>query len=96
MNFRFTSAAYRELTAAVEYYESQQPGLADRFLSAVEDTAERIKRHPEMWARVSPRVCRCFVHRFPFALLYDATAEEIQIISVADLRRDPQRWEHLL
>lgn len=96
MNVHFTSAAYRELTAAVEYYENQQSGVADRFLSAVEDTVERIKRHPDMWARVSPRIHRCLVHRFPFALFYHATAEEIQIVAIADLRRDPQRWEHLL
>ena len=95
MNVRFASAAYRELTEAAEYYERQQPGLADRFLSEVEEAVGRIKRHPDMWARVSPRIRRCLIHRFPFALFYHATAEVIQILAVADLRRDPTQWEHL-
>ena len=96
MNVRFTSAAYRELTEAAEFYEDKQPGLAHRFLSEVEAAVERIERYPEMWARVSPRLRRCLVHRFPFAVFYHADAEEIQIVAVADLRRDPERWEHLL
>ena len=48
MNVRFTSAAYRELTEAAEYYEGKQPGLAHRFLSEVEAALERIERYPEM------------------------------------------------
>jgi hypothetical protein len=52
MNVRFTSAAYRELTEAAEYYEGKQPGLAHSFLSEVEAAAERIERYPEMWAKV--------------------------------------------
>lgn len=45
MSVRFTSAAYRELTEATEYYGGQQPDLADRFLSEVEEALERIKLH---------------------------------------------------
>jgi plasmid stabilization system protein ParE len=96
MNVRLTSAAYRELAAAAEYYEDQQAGLADRFLAAVAEAMERIARHPETWVHVSPRVQRCLVHRFPFALLYHVSSEDIQIVAVADLRRDPAHWEELL
>ena len=55
MNVRFTSAAYRELIEATEYYEGEQPGLAYRFLSEVEVTVERIERSPEMWSTVFHR-----------------------------------------
>lgn len=96
MNVRFASAAYRELVEAAEYYEGQQSGLADQFLSEVEEAVARITRHPDTWARVSPRIRRCLVHRFPFALLYHIAGEDIQIVAVADLRRDPARWERLL
>ena len=33
---------------------------------------------------------------FSFALFYNLRTDEIQIVAVADLRRDPERWEHLL
>ncbi len=96
MNIRFTSAARRELAEAVEYYERTQSGLGNRFLRAVEACAERIERYPHMWAKVSPRLRRCLVHRFPFALFYRSGDDEILIVAVADLRRDPTRWEDLL
>ena len=96
MNIRFTSAAHRELAEAIEYYESKQSGLGNRFLRAVEACAERIERYPLMWAKVSPRLRRYLVHRFPFALFYRSRDDEILIVAVADLRRDPERWENLL
>jgi plasmid stabilization system protein ParE len=96
MNVRFTSTAYRELSEATEYYDGKQPGLAYCFLSEVKATVERIERSPEMWAKASSRLRRCLVHRFPYAVFYHVDAEEIQIVAVADLRRDPGRWEHLL
>lgn len=96
MKVRFTSAACRELAEAAEFYETQQSGLGDRFLTEIEEAMTRIRKHPDLWAHVSPSVRRCLVHRFPFALFYHVTANEIQILAVADLRRDPSRWEHLL
>jgi hypothetical protein len=30
--------------------------------------------------------------RFPFALIYEAEPDVIQIVAIADLRRDPKRW----
>ena len=95
MKVRFTSAAQRELAAATSYYQDQQDQLGVRFIDEVESAVDRIKRYPETWARISPRLRRCLVHRFPFALYYDFMHDEIQIVAVADLRRDPQRWEDL-
>ncbi len=96
MKVRFTAAARRELADAIEYYEGRQTHLGERFLAAVEATAERIKRHPRMWASVSSNVRRCLVPGFPFALFYRVSEPDVHILAVADLRRDPQRWEQLM
>ena len=79
MNVRFTSAAHRELAEAVEYYEDRQSELGNRFLHAVEACARRIEQYPVMWAKVSPRIRRCIVHGFPFALFYHPGDDEILI-----------------
>ena len=96
MNARFSAAASLELREAIEFYEQQQPGLGLRFLNEVEKTVERIQDHPETWARMTSRLRRCLVHRFPFALFYHLDDTDIEILSVADLRRDPTSWEQLL
>ncbi len=96
MKVKFNSASQRELADAVTYYESQQVGLGLRFLVEVDGAVDRIRENPDTWARISSRLRRCLVHRFPFGLYYHTTGDEIQIVAVADLRRDPNRWEDLI
>lgn len=42
MTFRLTSAAYRELREALEFYERQQAGLGMRFLVVIESAIDRL------------------------------------------------------
>jgi toxin ParE2 len=96
VNARFTSAAEAELQEAIQFYEAAENGLGAKFLGEVEGALERIIRHPQAWAPISPRTRRCRTSRFPYGLFYQVRRDEILILSVMDLRRDPRRWEHLL
>ncbi len=96
MKVRFLSTAQTELQEAIEFYEAVENGLGANFLEEVEDTVERIVRHPHAWAPISRRTRRCRTSRFPFGLFYQVRSDEILIVSVMDLRRDPKRWEKFL
>jgi plasmid stabilization system protein ParE len=96
VNARFTSAAETELGEAVAFYEAAENGLGARFLDEVEAAVTRILANPEAWASMSPRTGRCRTHRFPFGLFYQIRTDEILIVAVMDLRRDPRRWEQCL
>lgn len=96
MKARFTSAAERELQEAVEFYEAVENGLGARFLDEVEAAVSRVIAHPMAWAPMSARTRRCRTSRFPYGLFYQIRRDEILIVSVMDLRRDPKRWEQLL
>ena len=96
MKLQFSSATQLELAEAVRFYENQQDGLGLRFLTEVENTVARIHKNPETWSRISRRLQRSNVHKFPFALYYHHTKSETLIVAVADLRRDPRRWEDIL
>ncbi|HXC98551.1 MAG TPA: type II toxin-antitoxin system RelE/ParE family toxin [Verrucomicrobiae bacterium] len=96
MKVRFTSAAELEIREALLYYEANQQGLATEFLAEVEAATDRITSHPHAWAAISPRTRRCRTHRFPYGIFYQIRNDEILIVSVMDLRRDPKRWEHFL
>jgi hypothetical protein len=93
---RFTSQAEAELATAIDYYESKQPGLGASLLTEVEAAQFRIEKHPMAWTPMSPRMRKCGIHRFPFALLYEVRSDEAVILAVMDLRRDPVRWEEYL
>jgi len=96
VNVRFTSAAERELKEAIQFYEAAENGLGSRFLDEVEAAVARIVTHPSAWAAMSSRTRRCRTSRFPYGLFYQIRTEEILIVSVMDLRRDPRRWEDSL
>ena len=96
MNARFTSSAEAELQEAIAFYEAAENGLGSRFLDEVEVVVTRILAHPTAWTPMSPRTRRCRTHRFPYGLFYQVRPDEILIVSVMDLRRDPRRWEQYL
>ena len=94
--YRFTSSARRELSQAISYYEQRENGLGAAFLDEVEDTINRILDHPTAWHPLSLRTRRCRTHRFPFGLIYQIRTDEILVVAVMDLRRDPATWKDLL
>lgn len=96
MKARFLSTAELELKEAVEFYESAREGLGAELLAEVEATTHLIESFPLAWTSLSPRTRRCRTHRFPFGLFYQVRRDEILIVSVMDLRRDPKRWEEYL
>ena len=96
MKARFVSTAELELKEAMDFYDSAQPGLGAKFLQAVEAATRLMESHPLAWTPISPRTRRCRISRFPFGLIYQVRREEILIVSVMDLRRDPKRWEQYL
>jgi hypothetical protein len=93
VNARFTSAAKIELTQAIEFYEAAEAGLGGRFYDEVDATINRIVSFPLAWTLISPNTRRCRVNHFPYALFYQIMKDEIVIVTVMDLRRDPIRWE---
>ena len=96
MKARFTSTAELELKEAMEFYQSAQAGLGADFLAEVQATTQLIESFPLAWTALSPRTRRCRTHRFPYGLFYQVRRDEILIVAVMDLRRDPKRWEQYL
>ena len=94
--YRFTSAALKELSQAVLYYEQRENGLGTAFLDEIDATVSRILQNPTAWHPLSSRTRRCRTHRFPFGLIYQILPSEILITSVMDLRRDPVSWQDLV
>jgi len=93
---RFASTAEGELREAMEFYESTHEGLGAEFLAEVEATTNLIESFPLAWTSLSPRTRRCRTHRFPYGMFYQVRRDEILIVAVMDLRRDPKRWEQYL
>jgi plasmid stabilization system protein ParE len=87
--------ASEELSAAVGWYQSQQPGLGADFYDAVVRAVDRVQEHPEIGtpASLDQQTRRVLVARFPYQIVYRVRPDEIVIVAVAHLRRRPEYWK---
>jgi plasmid stabilization system protein ParE len=65
----FHPEARAEMRESFEFYEARLEGLGLRFLSAVEQTVERISTHPEAGAPLSGEFRKRIVSGFPYNII---------------------------
>ncbi len=93
MKITFLEEAQSELDQAIEYYNSESPGLGAELLNEILNTLDRIVNFPKAWHPLSENTRRCQTSRFPYGLIYSVLENEILIISVSNLHREPDHWK---
>ncbi len=96
MKYSFHPSARAELNDSIDYYEDYRPGLGLEFAEEVYSTIQRIIRFPEAWPRLSPNSRRCLTNRFPYGVIYQVLEDEILIVAVMQLNREPGYWKDRL
>ena len=91
---RFHPDAEAEMIDAAAWYEMQQRDLGKRFLSAVQDSLNRIEINPLLFPVVEGDVHRCLTKIFPFGVLFRIKPEMIAVMAIMHLHRDPDYWKH--
>ncbi len=85
--------AETEMIDAAAYYEAQQRDLGRRFLVSVQDAINRIAINPDSYPIVELDLRRCLTRTFPYGILFRISPEQIQILAVMHLHRDPNYWK---
>lgn len=93
MNIRFLEPAQHELDDAIEYFNAEVPALGQAFLLETLAALERIHQFPHGWHLLSENSRRCRLSRFPYGIIYTVIDDEIIIIAVAHLHREPGYWQ---
>ena len=81
-----------EMREAVEFYEARLDGLGLRFLSAVEQMAERISDRPEAGAPLGSDFRKRIVSGFPYNIIYRVWKDYVYLVAVAHQHRRPGYW----
>lgn len=89
----FTSAAEQDVADAALWYDEHRPGLGEHFLRAVHLAATAAAEAPAQYPRVHGALRRVLVHRFPYALVFRESPEELVVASCYHLHRDPTVWQ---
>ncbi|MDB4980189.1 MAG: plasmid stabilization protein [Myxococcales bacterium] len=94
MIVRLGPAAEAELQEAMAWYDARREGLGLLLLLAVSATLERIGRAPRSFTPAGPerRYRRALVGRFPYQLIFELANDEVRVLAVAHLRRQPGYW----
>ena len=94
--YRYHSDAREELLAAAAFYESQQPGLARKFLRAVMTAIENMQFDPTARPIIEGELRRQPVRPFAYDLLYADEPDCLRILTVKHRSRDDNYWQDRL
>jgi plasmid stabilization system protein ParE len=96
MRLEFHPEAEEEYLEVVSYYESQVPGLGERFDAELRTASALLLEYPEIGPLIGEQLRRLVLDRFPYYLIYTVSAEIVYVVAVAHERRRPGYWEQRL
>lgn len=82
-----------ELNEAIEWYETHEPGLGLDFATEVHAAIQRALAFPLAWQEMGGDIRRALVYRFFYGILYVPEQDQILIIAVMHLHRQPGYWQ---
>jgi hypothetical protein len=88
MRVRILSSAKHDLLAGYEFYEVQEEGLGEYFLTTLSGEIESLAKY----AGIHRRRFESFVmlsKRFPYAIYYNVEQAVATVHAILDCRRDP-------
>ena len=93
MNFRetITPDAALDLARAVDWYDSQEPGVGEKFYLAFREKLEQILESP-----LSPRphgrrkIRKVNLYKFPYGIYYEVVEHQVRVLAVIHGARDPK------
>jgi toxin ParE1/3/4 len=96
-SLRIDDEAETDLIGSASAYERQRQGLGLRFVVAVEDALDLIRRYPDIGTAVPgvPEAAgakRVLVKGFPFSIVYVDLPQETRVVAIAHSRRKPAYW----
>lgn len=93
MKYSFHPEAKEELFEAINYFEECRSGLGLEFSKEVFSAIQRIIHFPSAWSKFSESTRRCLTNRFPFGVIYQIIEDEVIIIAIMQLNREPDYWK---
>ena len=85
--------AKQDIREARKWYRKISPLLGDDFTVALNRAIAVVREHPFAFQVVHRTFRRILLHRFPYALFYEAGRTEIVVFAVFHAARNPTAWK---
>jgi toxin ParE1/3/4 len=89
----FRPEARDEFIDSCRFYEERNPAVRLLFESAVEAKLQSIVENPHLYPIVEGDMREATLTRFPYAIYFRSTDDEVRILSVFHHSRDPSVWK---
>lgn len=89
----FRRIARREMDEAISWYEVQRAGLGVELAVEVDTFLQRIAETPEQFPQIRGEIRRAVLRRFPYTLHFLTEPDQIVILAVFHVRRNPRTLE---
>lgn len=93
MRYEFHPEAEVELVETILYYETQAPGLGERFVAEVWRAIEQLLIHPKIGAHDEEGFRKWVLDGFPYNLRYSESDDLVYILVVESQHRRPGYWK---
>ena len=92
MKIVFLDQANREFSDAVQYYDSQEPGLGQWFEVEIERAIHWLSTNPEVCALRRGIYRRMNLRVFPYYIPYVIREATLWVVAIALSQRRPEYW----
>ena len=89
IQLQISGDALDDLNGGFGFYEAQEPGLGDYFLSQLRADIDGLKVSAGIHRQPYKHLHRLLSRRFPYAIYYEFEDNRALVIAVVDCRRDP-------
>ncbi|MES1941661.1 plasmid stabilization system [Salinisphaera sp. T5B8] len=94
MNVKLHPGAEDEFVAQVDFYESRQPGLGERFARAIYATFERLIENPGLGKPAGERMRQLSLQQFPHSVIYQHGQHGLFVLAIAHQKRRSGYWRN--
>ncbi len=88
-NITFSEEAEEDISKAYQWYEDQREGLGMEFIEAVRDAAKNVGYNPLFFSYRKENIRGYQIKRFPYLILYFIEVDNVRVISVFHMSRNP-------
>ena len=93
VNVILAPEAAADLDEAYTWYERQQVGRGEDFLSRVDLCLQSIQRFPESYVPFQGTYRRALVRKYPYAVFYEFANGMVTVYCVFHTSQNPSRWQ---
>jgi plasmid stabilization system protein ParE len=88
-HLKIRARAVRMMQESYEWYEGEQAGLGEAFLSSLDEAYVKLATHPEYFSIIEKQYRQIKLSRFPYVVVYEIIQDQVIVFALFHTSRNP-------